>query len=223
MKSNTILAIMLIISINAGLYFYTQSKKYYSDSIFYHKLYNDTLDVLGRYKEKLNTCNTEKQLAENNLTICKQNYDDLRIKYLRAKNEMRKMIKKAIPIDELERFLKRDSTDTYRYNDPYFICTDYSELLIRRLADEGYFACETSLYFGDTAHSIVAIKVVDVWGDEKIVYVEPQDDAIIYSLHVGDDYCEVVGWDCRGAIIRKITNCFEDCVWENGQEHCQRF
>jgi len=40
------------------------------------------------------------------------------------------------------------------------------------------------------------------------IYVEPQDDKIIFDLKPGDNYCEKVGWDCN-LIIKRIIDCFD--------------
>lgn len=161
--------------------------------------YEKTKQLYHLYQNKYENCS-------NDLMLCNNKYISLQMEFDDYKKET---IKKTIPYDTLREFLAKDDTDEYAYDDVAMLCTDYSELLIKRLYDMGYFACETSLYYTDgTAHSIVALNVSFQNGTYKVMYVEPQEDLIIPDIYIGDDYCKLTGDDCS-QIIYKITDCFE--------------
>ena len=169
---------------------------------------NDTKKLYLEYKDNYDVCTSS-------LSKCNYRYSELQVEYNRFKKSV---IQKTIPYYTLLRFLDEDDTDQYEYKDPDMICTDFSELHIKRLADKGYFACETSLYFTDnSAHSIVAVNVSFYNGTYQVMYIEPQDDKILSELEPGMDYCDLVGWDCS-ATIYKVVNCFEHEIMKNSFE-----
>jgi hypothetical protein len=60
------------------------------------------------------------------------------------------------------------------------------------------------LYFNTTSHALVAVKL----SDGRVIYVEPQSNKIINSLKIGEDYCDLVDWDCDW-VIKNIKSCFD--------------
>lgn len=102
-------------------------------------------------------------------------------------------------------FMIRDNTEKHDYDNETFNCADYTNLFIQNFAKEGFFSCFTELVFtNDEAHAIVAVNTTD----RGLVYVDPQDDKIIYDLNVGDDYCQKVNWRCHD-VIKHIKSCFD--------------
>jgi len=106
--------------------------------------------------------------------------------------------------EDVKRFLEKDNTDKQEYREETFICTDFANMFIENFRNEGFYSCLTYLYFGEGAHAIVSIYTTDLGK----IYVEPQDDKIIFDLKPGDNYCEKVGWDCN-LIIKRIIDCFD--------------
>ena len=93
-----------------------------------------------------------------------------------------------------------------RYHDENYNCVDFSHELIQEYYNKGIYSCMTILYLKNGgAHSIVAVNT----STDGIVYVEPQDNTLIYSLNVGDDYCDVANWNCNWEITH-IKTCFDD-------------
>jgi len=129
------------------------------------------------------------------------------ISYL--KSEINKRISLNPTYEELVNFVKEDNTNELKYiSEGYrFVCTDFANTFIKHFRERGYYSCEVDLYLVESGeeigHTIVAVNT----SDRGVVYIEPQNDKIIFSLNVGDNYCEKVGWNCYARII-KISDCF---------------
>jgi len=126
----------------------------------------------------------------------------------RLRAEYKNSLRMEIPYKELVKFLEEDDTDEYKYieENDYFVCVDFSDMLIKRLAEKGYFSCIVYLDFegSENAHSIVAVRTKEY----GVVYIEPQLDKIIFDLRPGDDYCRKVEQDCYSR-IKHIKSCFD--------------
>jgi vacuolar-type H+-ATPase subunit I/STV1 len=109
---------------------------------------------------------------------------------------------------EVLNFVQEDDTDKQPFNntDYSFICTDYTNRFISNFRKKGFYACETILYFPDyQSHSIVAIYTLD----KGLIFVEPQNDQIIFKLNKGDNYCNYINQDCNWTIL-SIKHCFQN-------------
>ena len=116
-------------------------------------------------------------------------------------------------LKELIKFLQEDKTDEMNWSEE-FDCNEFTNTFIRNFADKGYFSCAVALDFeGMSAHALVAVET----REGLLLYIEPQDDFIIESLEIGDNYCEKVNWNCE-LIIKKISSCFEIKVKGNETE-----
>ena len=153
------------------------------------------------------TIETSDSISNLNEIIAKQNNTivDLNKK---LKNLEEKVKQKGIvnpTYSDLLHFVSEDHTEskTYIEENDRFVCSDFANTFISNFYRKGYYSCMALLYFEDGCHSIVAVNTTD----EGIVYVEPQNDKIIKYLHVGDDYCSRVNWNCDW-IIRNIKTCF---------------
>jgi len=104
---------------------------------------------------------------------------------------------------ELIAFMREDNTDKITYKEGVFDCVNFASTFIKNFAKRGFFSCEAYLEFEDSAHSLVAVNTTDL----GLIYVEPQQDVIIYSLRVGEDYCKKANWDCSYK-IKRIVSCF---------------
>jgi len=130
---------------------------------------------------------------------------DSEVSYLSSKLEELKKQKGLVnpSYSELVSFVAEDLTDTLVYTD-YFTCVDFSNTFVKNFRNKGYYSCVAYVEFEKGAHDFVAVNTTDM----GILYVEPQNDAIIYSLSVGDDYCAKVGWNCN-YVIKKLSSCFQ--------------
>ena len=177
----------------------------------YDRLYTNFTNITGKYQEavaNLNESRVEIESLRNTIEAWKNNYTELEERYLdlldfvATSDKIRKYASKR----EIKRFLEEDDTDEMEYKGTAWNCVDYSNLLIRHLLKEGLFACSAVIRLEEGDHAIVAFKTED--GD--LYYIEPQTDQIIPGdeLRVGKDYCKVLGSDCEGWIIEKISSCF---------------
>ncbi len=107
-------------------------------------------------------------------------------------------------VKTIKDFLRKDKTNEEEYDEFHFNCVDYTQRLVNNLFSEGIYSCYTYIEFENGGHAIVAINTTD----KGVIYVEPQDDSIIYSMEVGDDYCDLANWDCNLEIKKKVS-CFD--------------
>jgi len=193
-----------------GLYI-NISKDYSKLLTKYNLLYANFTNVTGEYRKAIANLNESRaeidslreamEGLESNYTELEERYYEL-LDFVATSDKVKKYASKK----EIKRFLEEDDTDEMEYNRTTWNCVDYSNLLIRNLLKKGIFACSAVIRFEEGDHAIVAFKTED--GD--LYYTEPQTDQIIQGdeLKVGKDYCEVLGWDCEGWIIKKISSCF---------------
>ena len=109
--------------------------------------------------------------------------------------------------NEVLNFIQEDDTDKIPFNETNysFICTDYTNRFISNFRKKGFYACETILYFPNhQSHSIVAINTTD----KGVIFIEPQNDQIIFNLRIGDNYCDYINQDCNWTIL-SIKHCFQ--------------
>ena len=144
---------------------------------------NNLSEEIANYKENLNKCASSKEELLNNKKIYTPT-----LKILRD-------------------FVNDDNTDGHIYKNTTFDCTSFSNMFVEHFRERGFYSCVVEIDFDDdTAHDLVAVNTSDM----GIVYVEPQTDQIFYGLNVGDDYCDIVGWDCEEPwTIVEISDCFK--------------
>ena len=107
-------------------------------------------------------------------------------------------------IIEVKKLIKNNKIENKEYDDETFNCVEFTNNLVRAFRNEKIYSCATELWFEEGgAHAIVAIETEE----NGVIYIEPQDDTIIYSLKVGDDYCDKVNWDCDWEITH-IKSCY---------------
>lgn len=118
-------------------------------------------------------------------------------------------IRTTVSLSEVVNFLLKDKTNFYSYDDPDFVCVDYSHLLIRHAMQHGIFMCEVSVWLESRDGKVFGHSLVEVNTSDGLYFIEPQDDTLIpgYEFHVGKDYCSLVDWNCNWKII-KISSCF---------------
>ncbi|MFA5061431.1 MAG: hypothetical protein WC494_03910 [Candidatus Pacearchaeota archaeon] len=116
----------------------------------------------------------------------------------------RSLIEFTPSINEIRQVLKEDRIDEVTYSDD-FNCVEFSFGLMRALKDKGIYSCVAWAVFEDGSHALVAVNS-SYYG---VIYIEPQTDKIIYDLKEGDNYCDVVGWNCEWE-IQKIKSCFSE-------------
>jgi len=122
-------------------------------------------------------------------------------------------VRMEVPYEFLVEFIKEDDTDKIPYNSTFFVCMDYSNELIRRFLEQGYFACEVPMWISCDGtiegHIGVAVKT-----DKGIFYIEPQTDTIVNfsEIRTGVDYCDLVNFDCD-CYIERFNSCFGGDKW----------
>jgi len=152
-----------------------------------HKCINITDNCIGELEECIYFAGYWKNLSETREKI--------------IESYSKERILKEIPFEALVEFLREDDTDKIPYSED-FNCFDYTNTLLKHAYMLGYDGCAVQLEFNDSGHMIAGFHT-----DRGFVYVEPQDDTIIYDLEVGDDYCEKVGWFCNWTIQRIRVAC----------------
>jgi len=191
----------------------TSFQEYQATCEEYQDACSNALNVSDKLIEEYKNYTTS---LYNNFTNLQTKYNNLVTNYSRLKennsqlqeeNQNLKNQKGLINPSfwQLWDFIIRDNTELLEW-DENFDCTEFSNQFIKNFAEKGFFACTTEISFDDdTGHIIVAVNTTD----RGLFYVEPQTDYLIDSkeLKVGEDYCNIVNWDCDW-IIKKISSCF---------------
>jgi len=107
-------------------------------------------------------------------------------------------------LQELVSFVNQDKTNENEYIKGEFDCTNFVNEFINNFAEQGFFSCLTYVLFDKGAHAIVATNTTDF----GVVFVETQDDKIIYTLELEEDYCKKMGWKDCDFVVERIVNCF---------------
>jgi len=144
-----------------------------------------------------------KQHTEIETESLKQTHSE-QIKQLNSQIQRSGFIDYAPETQKIKEFLRKDRTSRMNYDEFSFNCVDFTQMMINNLFEQNIRACYTYIEFNNGAHAVVAINT----SDNGVIYVEPQDDYIIYSMEVGDDYCKLANWGCNWKIIKKVS-CFD--------------
>jgi hypothetical protein len=144
--------------------------------------------------------------CENKTTLLEEEIKENELMYQKKILGM-SAINYAPTFEEIKKVLDNYQDRTkYHYDD--YNCVDYSQNLIKEFKDNKIYSCLTTLYFeGDDGHALVSVDT----SDKGIIYIEPQDEVFIYSLEVGDNYCDKVDWYCTDKSewkIKHLKNCF---------------
>jgi len=184
---------------------YLNSKLLYLEN-FLNGKYSEVNRYLSFLNDSVGYLNYKTIKNENSISQLKDKVDNL--EYEIRKLNMRVSQKGLVnpSLEELRRFIIEDDTNTFKWRNYTFTCTEFTNTFVKRFRERGYYSCPSYIEFSNEngAHMIVAVNTTDY----GLVYVEPQSDVIIYNLNVGDNYCEKVDWNCKW-IIGKISNCFE--------------
>jgi len=109
-------------------------------------------------------------------------------------------------LSEVEKIVKKDSTDKKRYHRDYFNCVDFSFSLVNAFLKQKVHACVAWVLFDEfqeSSHAIVAVNT----SDYGVIFIEPQTDKIIFNIKPGDDYCSLADLNCNWTIER-IKTCY---------------
>jgi hypothetical protein len=87
---------------------------------------------------------------------------------------------------EVVRFIQKDTTDLFTYNETYFNCMYFAQYVDINVERQGIRCALVVLYFNgtDAGHAIVGFNT----SDKGMVYVEPQSDEWVQNLVVGNDF-----------------------------------
>lgn len=116
----------------------------------------------------------------------------------------RKTIFYTPTLEEVRKIVEESNIDENEFEYGKYICSEYSYDLISVLLKNGIFSCTTELTIDDEyGHALVSVETT-----EGRVYIEPQDDTIFRDMSKGDDYCDIVNWNCAEKWeIEKISTC----------------
>ena len=106
-------------------------------------------------------------------------------------------------LSEVKEVIKNNKIENKEYDDEAFNCVEFSHNLIKAFQEAKIYACITELWFEEGAHANVVVNT----SDKGIIYIEPQDDKIIYNLEIGDDYCDKIDWNCEWELTH-IKHCY---------------
>ena len=209
MRGTTFVIIFLsVLLIEVSIMYYSLRGDYVQLAGNYSELYNAYLNLTDKYSalendygELTNEYQQYKSECAKNISALERGIDMLRADLLEYQKA--ELIRSSVSFKEVLEFIHEDKTNLHAYDETNFNCVDYADMLIRNAMQEGIFMCSVYLLFNDGAHSIVAVNTTD----KGIVYIEPQDDSVIFDLKVGDNYCKKVGWSCTW-IIKDIKTCF---------------
>jgi hypothetical protein len=112
---------------------------------------------------------------------------------------------------EVVSLVRRNKIDEVPYNEDTFNCVEYSFGLFNAFLEEKIHSCVTWIIFdvdAEASHAIVAVNT----SDKGVIYIEPQTDKIIYEMNLGDNYCDLVNWDCDWELT-KIQSCYSEVVY----------
>lgn len=92
---------------------------------------------------------------------------------------------------EMQNFIVADQTEQNIYVDPTYVCWNFAGDVKNNAFTAGFRCGFVYISFSDSAHAIVCFQTID----DGIVFIEPQDDAIM-SLVIGQHY-----WDRSKYIV----------------------
>ncbi len=203
MKSLIVIILIILIIIGTiALLFYENIKEAFrrigDDISALYNLISSLQSKITQIEFNINSLNSMMENQKSEIDKIKEDISSLR-------NEINRRIILNPSYEELLNFIQEDDTDKLPYiEENYkFVCVDFADTFVKRFREKGFYSCKTTLYFEKVAHSIVAVNT----SDYGIVYVEPQEDKVIFDLKVGDNYCQKVGLNCYERII-KISDCF---------------
>ena len=200
---SAVILYLYIDGVNNKMNEYTAEINKYKNDIFYLRLSNSNLN------KTIEIDNTKYNYTKKLLEQCEESKhecinDKEYLKELNKKIIAEKGVNMNPTFSEVKRFIDTDDTDEIDWTDD-FDCTEFSNTLISNMINKGrMFACTTELEFGkDIGHVIVEINS----SDKGLIYIEPQNDKVIYSINLGDNYCDLAGWSCNWTIT-SISSCF---------------
>ncbi|GEM_PF-6917142 len=100
-------------------------------------------------------------------------------------------------------FVMEDGTYLNNYSEDY-VCQDFANDVVGNALGEGIGACTVFIDHEKGSHSIVAFDTAD----QGVVFLEPQTGEFAVEPTEGEDYCDLVGWNCTWR-IREIKHCFK--------------
>lgn len=205
--------------ISVYLFFYVREKLNLIDTSLENvqRNLNSLKNELANFRAETYTKIVEISDLKKRVDELEGSISDLENRISGLKNEINSFknytVRMEVPYEFLVEFLEEDDTDKIPYNSTFFVCMDYSNKLIRRFLEQGYFACEVPMWISCDGtiegHVGVAVKT-----DKGIFYIEPQTDTIVNfsEIRTGVDYCDLVNFDCD-CYIERFNSCFGGDRW----------
>ncbi len=130
-----------------------------------------------KYKENLHS-----SIVKNNDLIQLVYKQEQEIKILEKEKENLKTqtfseLKDFDSINELTQFLEEDKINENKYSKPDFDCEDFSLMLIKNAAKDG-FRLYTQMFFNEMIGEWHMVNFAIIWKTNKIIFIEPQTDKI---------------------------------------------
>jgi cell division protein FtsB len=151
--------------------------------------YNETIEDLQQLNTKL-----EQEIKQMDVQFEQKIESMSAIDYNPTFNEVKEVL--------------RNYENYKEYDEEEYNCVDYSQALVKEFQENKIYSCLTNMYLSGTyGHINVAVET----SDKGVIYIEPQDETIIYELNSGDDYCDKVGWYCEEDDwkINHLKSCFD--------------
>lgn len=143
----------------------------------------------------------------NDLKESKEEIEQIKLEY-QNKIDRSSIIDYSPTLEEVKNVLEETDIEDIPFDGENFNCYDYSIELIKAFRDRKIYSCLQILYFADGGgHAIVVVNT----SDYGLIHIEPQDDEILYSLEVGEDYCDKLNWYCQNEnwTITSLRNCYK--------------
>lgn len=105
--------------------------------------------------------------------------------------------------EELKEELEDIGVHEREWLEDEYVSLDFSYDLLDELHKRGIFSCITAVYFEDMeiGHGLLRVNTTD-----GARFVEPQDNTVFEEMETGDNFCELVDWDCEW-VISEVNTC----------------
>lgn len=157
---------------------------------------------LGERKEQIATLKQNIEVLEENLAYTEvlvsqleDNLENTQSRLTTVKSELQKLRDGSRfelhdpTYNEVRNFIQEDETDENEYIKDEYVCVDFASDVNNNAQEEGIRTAFVDIRFESGAHAILAFQTVD----RGLIYVEPQNDAIITTgLQAGQEYYKVL-------------------------------
>lgn len=174
-------------------------------------LVDNQTEIINKYDEELVVI--QERLAQANKTITQKEEElgSMRIA-LESQTRTAESLENKLnsvqgfytpTLDELRSLVRKSGVSTMVYDSDSYNCVEFSNDLIAYLKDNKIYSCASIIDINDdSGHAFVAVMTT-----QGLWYVEPQSNIFFDDFSVGDDYCDVVDWNCDWE-VKKLSSCY---------------